>query len=58
MLSNFSFQAVLVMKVPWEMALVSLTMMVRRTGPRTVSWGTPRLTAKNGAMTLSTHTLC
>ena len=29
----------------------------KRTGPRTVPWGTPRLTAKNGAMTLSTHTL-
>ena len=50
--------AYLVIKVFWEVGLISLTMMVESTGPRTVPWGTPRLTGKNGVMTLSTHTLC
>ena len=47
-----------VIKVFWEVGLISLIMMVKSTGPRTVPWGTPRLTGKNGVLTLSTHTLC
>ena len=48
----------LVIKVFWGVGLISFSMMVKSTGPRTVPQDTPRLTGKNEAMTLSTRALC